>query len=44
MSHAEIGEAVGVPEATVRTRLFRARQHMRSRLRVFREKEGGDDE
>jgi RNA polymerase sigma-70 factor (ECF subfamily) len=33
LSHAEIARAVGVPEATVKTRLFRAREHMRARLR-----------
>jgi RNA polymerase sigma-70 factor (ECF subfamily) len=32
MSLGEIAEALGVPEATVKTRLFRARQHMREQL------------
>jgi RNA polymerase sigma-70 factor (ECF subfamily) len=31
-SLAEIGEAVGAPEATVKTRLFRARERMRAAL------------
>jgi RNA polymerase sigma-70 factor, ECF subfamily len=30
---AEIAEALSIPENTVRTRLFRARQHMRAALR-----------
>lgn len=42
LSHAEIGEAVGAPEATVKTRLYRAREHMRARLRAMREE--ADDE
>lgn len=33
LSHAEIARAVGSTEATVKTRLFRAREHMRARLR-----------
>jgi RNA polymerase sigma-70 factor, ECF subfamily len=33
LSHADIARAVGVPEATVKTRLHRAREHMRARLR-----------
>ena len=37
LSLAEIGSAVGAPEATVKTRLFRAREHMRERLRAVRE-------
>ena len=41
LSHAEIAGAVGVPEATVKTRLFRAREHMRARLR---EREDGPHE
>ncbi len=32
MSLEEIAAALGVPEATVKTRLFRARQHLRERL------------
>jgi RNA polymerase sigma-70 factor, ECF subfamily len=44
MSHAEIGFAVGIPEATVKTRLHRARQHMRSRLRALREDRPEEDD
>ncbi len=40
LSHAEIARAVGVAEATVKTRLFRAREHMRASLR---EREGEED-
>jgi RNA polymerase sigma-70 factor (ECF subfamily) len=29
---AEVGEALGIPEATAKTRVFRARQHMREAL------------
>jgi RNA polymerase sigma-70 factor (ECF subfamily) len=32
MSLEEIAGALGIPEATVKTRLFRARQHLRERL------------
>ena len=32
LSHAEIARAVGVGEGTVKTRLFRAREHMRAAL------------
>jgi RNA polymerase sigma-70 factor (ECF subfamily) len=31
-SLAEVGEALGIPEATAKTRVFRARQHMREAL------------
>jgi RNA polymerase sigma-70 factor, ECF subfamily len=31
-SLAEVGEALGIPEATAKTRVFRARQHMRAQL------------
>jgi RNA polymerase sigma-70 factor, ECF subfamily len=41
LSHAEIARVVGAPEATVKTRLFRAREHLRARLR---EREDGSDE
>jgi len=34
---AEIGEALGIPEATAKTRVFRARQHMRDALADLRE-------
>jgi RNA polymerase sigma-70 factor (ECF subfamily) len=37
LSLAEIGEVVGAPEATVKTRLFRAREHMRARLAAWKE-------
>jgi RNA polymerase sigma-70 factor (ECF subfamily) len=33
-SLAEVAEALGIPENTVKTRLFRARQHMRAALGV----------
>jgi RNA polymerase sigma-70 factor (ECF subfamily) len=36
-SLAEVGEALGVPEATAKTRVFRARQHMRDALGNERE-------
>lgn len=36
MSIPEIAEAVGVPEGTVKSRLSRAREHMRERLRPLR--------
>jgi RNA polymerase sigma-70 factor (ECF subfamily) len=40
---AEIADAVGIPENTAKTRLFRARQHMRERLlKVRREVDDGD--
>lgn len=35
MSLAEVGEVLGVPEATVKTRVFRAREKMRASLRAF---------
>ncbi len=41
LSHAEIARAVGAPEATVKTRLFRAREHMRARLRDAKEEHHG---
>ena len=34
---AEIGEALGIPEATAKTRVFRARERMRQALRDLRE-------
>jgi RNA polymerase sigma-70 factor (ECF subfamily) len=34
---AEVGEALGIPEATAKTRVFRARQHMRESLATERE-------
>lgn len=34
---AEVGEALGIPEATAKTRLFRARQHMREALADLRQ-------
>ena len=34
---AEVGEALGIPEATAKTRVFRARQHMREALGTERE-------
>lgn len=34
-SMQEIAEAVGAPEATVKTRLFRAREHMKSQLQEW---------
>ncbi len=40
LSIAEIAAAIEAPEATVKTRLFRARQHMQRRLRD----QGGSDE
>ena len=36
-SLAEVGAALGVPEATAKTRVFRARQHMREALGTERE-------
>jgi len=36
-SLAEVGEALGIPEATAKTRVFRARQHMREQLADLRE-------
>lgn len=36
LSMAEIAEALDVPEATAKTRLFRAREKMRERLREWR--------
>jgi RNA polymerase sigma-70 factor (ECF subfamily) len=36
LSSAEIAAALGVPENTAKTRLFRARQHMRERLASLR--------
>lgn len=36
LSLAEIASALGVPENTVKTRLFRARQHLRERLAEVR--------
>jgi RNA polymerase sigma-70 factor, ECF subfamily len=35
LSIAEIAEALEIPEGTVKTRLFRARAHLRDRLTVF---------
>lgn len=37
LSMAEIGQVLGVPENTVRTRLFRARERLRELLREVRE-------
>jgi RNA polymerase sigma-70 factor (ECF subfamily) len=37
LSLAEIARAVGVSENTIKTRLFRAREHMRERLAAWRE-------
>jgi RNA polymerase sigma-70 factor (ECF subfamily) len=34
---AEVGEALGIPEATAKTRVFRARHHMRESLATERE-------
>ena len=34
---AEVGDALGIPEATAKTRVFRARQHMREALSTERE-------
>jgi RNA polymerase sigma-70 factor (ECF subfamily) len=34
---AEVGDALGIPEATAKTRVFRARQHMRESLATERE-------
>jgi RNA polymerase sigma-70 factor, ECF subfamily len=39
---AEIAEALGIPENTAKTRVHRARQHMREKLGAMRE--GGHDE
>jgi len=41
MSSVEIGKVLGIPEATVRTRLFRARQMLKEKLAV--RTGGGDD-
>jgi len=35
LSLAEVGEVLGVPEATIKTRVFRAREKMRESLRAF---------
>jgi len=35
MSSAEIGKALGIPEASVRTRLFRARQMLKEKLSAW---------
>ena len=37
MSMSEIAEALGIPENTAKTRLFRAREHMRQRLASWRD-------
>jgi predicted RNA polymerase sigma factor len=34
---AEVGEALGIPENTAKTRVFRAKQHMRESLGDLRE-------
>ena len=39
LSHREIGEAINAPEATVKTRLFRAREKLRHTLAKFREED-----
>ncbi len=36
LSQAEIGETLGIPENTVKTRLFRAREQLRARLQETR--------
>ncbi len=43
LTTAEIAAALGIPENTVKTRLFRARQHMRQRLEPVR-REAADGE
>jgi RNA polymerase sigma-70 factor (ECF subfamily) len=43
LSLAEVGEALGVPENTVKTRLFRARQQMRAKLAGHVNEEEGSD-
>lgn len=45
LSLGEIASALGIPENTVKTRLFRARQHLRARLADVRahHEDGGDD-
>jgi hypothetical protein len=35
MSSVEIGKALGIPEATVRTRLFRARQMLKEKVTAY---------
>jgi RNA polymerase sigma-70 factor (ECF subfamily) len=35
LSHAEIGEVLSAPEATIKTRLFRAREKLKQALRPF---------
>lgn len=40
MALREIAEAVGVPENTVKTRLFRAKEKMKASLREFRSRSG----
>jgi RNA polymerase sigma-70 factor (ECF subfamily) len=44
LSIAEIAAALGVPENTAKTRLFRARQHMRERLESMRKEVDDDSE
>jgi RNA polymerase sigma-70 factor (ECF subfamily) len=41
MSLADIAAALEIPEGTVKTRLFRARAHLRERLAVFHKDEKG---
>ncbi len=36
LSHAEVAEVLGVPEATVKTRAYRAREKMKEALRAWR--------
>jgi len=35
MSYEEIAEVLGVPRGTVESRLFRARQELRERLKAY---------
>jgi RNA polymerase sigma-70 factor (ECF subfamily) len=40
----EIAEALGIPENTAKTRVFRARQHLREQLRAYDPARSGRDE
>lgn len=41
LSLAEVGEVLGVPEATAKTKVFRAREKMRAALAAFGPKAEG---